>query len=62
ATSHFDPHSRSQAAAPGRAIRAHASVAAPLCLWADALTKLVAISGDTSHPLLATYAAQAWLH
>ena len=64
ATSHFDRRSRSQATATASrgAIRAHASVAAPLCLWADALTKVVAISGDTSHPLLAKYAAQAWLH
>ncbi len=64
ATSHFNRCSRSQAAAPprGGVVRAHASVAAPLCLWADALTKIVALSGDTSHPLLAKYAAQAWLH
>ncbi|MFT3812553.1 MAG: FAD:protein FMN transferase [Acidovorax sp.] len=40
---------------------AYASVAAPLCLWADALTKVVAASG-TCHPLLAAYDAQAWLH
>jgi thiamine biosynthesis lipoprotein len=41
---------------------AHASVAAPLCLWADALTKIVAASGDASHPLLARHDARAWLH
>ena len=45
---------------------AHASVAAPLCLWADALTKVVALGGDTAHPalarLLGRYGAQAWLH
>ena len=64
ATSHFDRHSRSRAAnAPeGVPVRAHASVAAPLCMWADALTKLVAISGDASHALLSRYDAQAWLH
>jgi thiamine biosynthesis lipoprotein len=42
--------------------RAHASVAAPRCLWADALTKVVALSGDAAHPLLARHGAQAWLH
>ena len=40
----------------------HASVAAPRCLWADALTKVVAASGDASHPLLRRYGARAWLH
>lgn len=40
----------------------HASVAAPLCLWADALTKVVALSGQAAHPLLAHYGARAWLH
>ena len=41
---------------------AHVSVAAPRCLWADALTKVVAASGDARHPLLARYRAQAWVH
>lgn len=64
ATSHFDRCSRSKALRPasGESVHAHASVAAPQCLWADALTKVVAISGDASHPLLARYGAQAWLH
>ena len=64
ATSHFGPASRSQLAAGTCAmpVHAHVSVAAPLCLWADALTKVVALSGDTSHPLLARYGARAWLH
>jgi thiamine biosynthesis lipoprotein len=61
ATSHFDRRSRSQAAA-AQAVHAHASVAAPRCLWADALTKVLAISGDTAHPLLLTHGAQGWLH
>ena len=61
ATSHFAPGSRSQAAA-GHPVRAHASVAAPQCLWADALTKLVAITGNVMHPALARHGAQAWLH
>lgn len=70
ATSHFGLGSRSQlAAGAGEAATAegaHASVAAPLCLWADALTKVVALSGDIAQPallrLLARYDARAWLH
>lgn len=64
ATSHYDRDSRSQAcgAPDGQPVRAHASVAAPSCMWADALTKLVAISGDASHSLLSRYGARAWLH
>ena len=73
ATSWFDRDSRSSASrpadrdacgAPGiqTPLTAHASVAAPLCLWADALTKIVALSGDARHPLLARYDALAWLH
>lgn len=71
ATSHYDRNSRSQlfgnavdgaVGASGRPARAHVSVAAPLCLWADALTKLIAISGNTAHPLLARFDAHAWLH
>lgn len=61
ATSRFGHGARSTLTAR-RAIEAHVSVAAPLCLWADALTKLVAISGDTAHPLLTLHGAQAWLH
>ena len=41
---------------------AHVSVAAPLCLWADALTKLVAASGNPAHALLAQHGASAWWH
>ena len=37
------------------------TVAAPTCLLADALTKLVAATGDANHPVLAHYAAQAWI-
>ena len=40
----------------------HASVAAPQCIWADALTKIVLTSGDSSHPLLERFGARAWLH
>ena len=65
ATSHFSATSR--CAVSGRAgerkpVAAHVSVAAPLCLWADALTKVVALSGDTEHPVLSRYRAKAWLH
>ena len=64
----------SAAARPGRSRRssragqcatadtAHVSVAAPLCLWADALTKLVAASGNPAHALLAQHGASAWWH
>ena len=64
ATSHFDRCSRSKLTRrPSRpGLHAHVSVAAPLCLWADALTKVIAIGGDTLHPLLARFGAQAWLH
>lgn len=41
---------------------ASVSVLAPTCLLADALTKVVALSGDVYHPLLAARGAQAlWL-
>lgn len=59
ATSHFAPGSRS---ALSRPLQAHVSVAAPQCLWADALTKVVALSGRCDHPLLARYDAAAWQH
>jgi len=61
ATSHYDRGSRSQARAAWP-VRAHVSVAAPLALWADALTKVVAVSGDAAHPLLARHGARAWIH
>jgi thiamine biosynthesis lipoprotein len=64
ATSHFARGSRSRLVrrAEMSDIAIHASVAAPLCMWADALTKIVACSGDTSHPLLARHDAVAWIH
>jgi thiamine biosynthesis lipoprotein len=40
----------------------HVSVAAPSCLWADALTKVVALSGDVRHPAVRAHEAQAWIH
>jgi len=59
ATSRFGADSRSSTW-PAR--DAHVSVAAPSCLWADALTKLVAVTGQTTHPLLAEFGAIAWQH
>ena len=43
-------------------IARHASVAAPRCLWADALTKVVVVTANASHPLLARFGARGWLH
>jgi thiamine biosynthesis lipoprotein len=40
----------------------HVSVAAPLCLWADALTKVVAVDGNVAGPLLERFGARAWRH
>jgi len=63
ATSCFADGARSALSGANGASRcAHVSVAAPLCLMADALTKVVAASGDAGHPLLARADAQAWLH
>jgi thiamine biosynthesis lipoprotein len=63
ATSHFAAASRSQALAPGGGtVHAHASVAAPRCLWADALTKVVALTGCCDAAWLDRYGAHAWLH
>ena len=38
------------------------TVAAPSCALADALTKVVALSGDTAHPLISRLGGRAWLH
>jgi thiamine biosynthesis lipoprotein len=63
ATSHFSAYSRSRLCHDGVAsTERHVSVAAAECLWADALTKIVAASGDPAHPLLARWHARAWLH
>ena len=45
-----------------RAAHTHISVAAPLCLWADALTKIMAFAPAHCEPLLARYHAQTWRH
>jgi len=64
ATSCFGTGARSQLCDARRdaSTWSHVSVAAPSCLMADALTKVVAVSGDVEHPLLARAGAQAWLH
>ena len=68
ATSRFAAGSRCQVAGAAAGavtcagVIAHVSVAAPRCLWADALTKIVALSGDAAHPLLARLGARAWIH
>ena len=65
ASSHLGPGCRSQAwspvALPARP-DTQVSVAAPCCLWADALTKIVVLTRDARHPLLARLGARAWLH
>ena len=62
ATSHFGRGTHSHIWPADAAQGAHVSVMAPRCLWADALTKVVARSQDAQHPLLATLGAHAWLH
>ncbi len=43
-------------------VNAHSyTVIAPRCLWADALTKLVAASGNAQHPCLRLYEAEAFI-
>ena len=55
-------HQPAAAQVPAPAVGWQVSVAAPLALWADALTKVVAASGNVQHPLLARLGASAWLH
>ena len=63
ATSCFAAGTRSSlSAATAARAHAHVSVAAPSCLMADALTKVVAASGNADHPLLERAGARAWLH
>jgi thiamine biosynthesis lipoprotein len=59
ATSHLAPYARSRHSVPH--VDAHVSVIAPECLWADALTKLVA-AGQCPPELLAAHDAHACLH
>ncbi|HEY2031259.1 MAG TPA: FAD:protein FMN transferase [Myxococcales bacterium] len=60
ATSWFGRRARSRLS--GRVRAAHVSVAAPSCMLADALTKVVARSGRLDHPLLERHGATAWVH
>lgn len=62
ASSHFSADSHSVCWSATGTVRAHVSVAAPRCLWADALTKVVAATGDACHPALQWFGAHAWLH
>ncbi|MBY0467682.1 MAG: FAD:protein FMN transferase [Burkholderiaceae bacterium] len=64
ATSHFDASSRSRLVRgqPSPLLQIHVSVAAPQCMWADALTKVVAIHGDIDDPILSRFQARAWQH
>jgi thiamine biosynthesis lipoprotein len=59
ATSCFAASARSALAGGGASAR-HVSVLAPACLWADALTKVVALDGIV--PLLREFGARAWIH
>lgn len=62
ATSHFGRGARSRLWRADAAREAHVSVMAARCLWADALTKVVALSQEPRHPLITALGAQAWLH
>lgn len=62
ATSHYGPSARVRLSGAGPGLERHVSVVSPRCLWSDALTKVVALSGRLDHPLLARHGAVAWLH
>lgn len=63
ATSHYGPQSRCQLHGQRDDARpAHVSVAAPTCLWADALTKIAALAGPTCRGLMDDVGATAWWH
>jgi thiamine biosynthesis lipoprotein len=40
----------------------HVSIAAPTCMLADALAKVVALCGDAADPILARHGARAFVH
>lgn len=64
ATSHYGPGSRC-ALAGSSLTRRHVSVAAPSCIWADALTKIAALTGPESgvcRALMDDAGATAWWH
>ena len=64
ATSDFGDQARAMLS--GQRHATHLSVAAPLCVWADALTKVMAMLGRADHPmaeqLLVHHRAQVWFH
>lgn len=62
ATSRYAPGARSSLAGASPGLVRHVSVAAPSCLLSDALTKVVALTGQLDHPLIALHHATAWLH
>jgi len=61
ATSHYGPAARSRLAGAAPDAERHVVVVSPRCLWSDALTKVVALSGRVDHPLLLRHGATAWL-
>jgi len=61
ATSDFAPTARARLAG-GRPRGLHVSVLSPRCLWSDALTKVVALSGRCDHPLISSHQAFAFVH
>ena len=63
ATSRYAADSRCRLhRAGGAPAAAHVSVAAPECVRADALTKIVSATGDAAHPLVAACGGRAWIH
>jgi FAD:protein FMN transferase len=62
ATSDFSAAARARLAGAGPASGRHVTVVSPRCVWSDALTKVVALSGRADHPLVARHRAVAWLH
>jgi len=61
ATSDFAPTARARLTG-GRPRGLHVSVVSPRCLWSDALTKVVALSGRCDHPVIASHRAHAFVH
>ncbi len=62
ATSRFGPGARARLTGAPPSQGRHVTVAGPKCMWSDALTKVVALTGRVDHPLVARHRAVAWLH
>jgi len=62
ATSDYGPGARARLAGAPEGRGRHVSVAAPRCMWSDALTKVVAITGRVDHPAVVLRRAVAWVH